>query len=126
MARERLTPLDRSFLQIETPTAHMHVACRARFAPAPGAAPVTLERVRALIGSRLHANPRFRQRLAFPPGGLSAPVWVDEPAFDPAAHVGALSGDDEPLSRARFAALADRVLSEPLDRSRPLWRIYVA
>ena len=125
-ARDRLSPLDRSFLQVETPTAHMHVAARARFEPAPGAPPVTLARVRELVLSRLHAGPRFRQRLAFPPGGISAPVWVDDPAFDVRAHVLALGAPGKPLSRARFAALADAVLSEPLDRARPLWRIHLA
>lgn len=69
MGRERLSPLDRSFLQLESPTAHMHVAARARFAPSPSAPPLTLERVRALVLSRLHTGPRFRQRLAFPPAG---------------------------------------------------------
>jgi diacylglycerol O-acyltransferase len=126
MARDRLTPLDRSFLYVESPTAHMHVAARARFIPDPELPPVTLDRVRDLVRCRLHASPRFRQRLAFPPGGISAPVWVDDPGFDLDRQVVALSGDEEPLGRARFAALADAVLSEPLDRDRPLWRIHVA
>ena len=119
MPRDRLSPLDRSFLQIESPTAHMHVGCRARFGPAPQ--PLTLPRLRALVDSRLHVNPRFRQRLAFPPGGFGAPVWVDDEHFELAAHVTAHEGD--PLSHAAFAELADRVLSEPLDRTRPLWHI---
>ena len=104
----------------------MHVAGRLRFAPATGTAPVDLQRVRALVRSRLHAGPRFRQRLAFPPAALGPPVWVDDPGFDLDWHVTALSGDDEPLSRGRFAALTNAVLSEPLDRGRPLWRIHLA
>jgi WS/DGAT/MGAT family acyltransferase len=126
MARDRLSPLDRSFLHVESPTAHMHVAARARFVPDPAAPAVTLERLRDLVRSRLHASPRFRQRLAFPPGGMSAPVWVDDPTFDLDRHVVGMSAEEEPLSRARFAALSDAVLSEPLDRAHPLWRIHVA
>src|SRR4051794_6915974 len=126
MPREKLSPLDRSFLHVETPTAHMHVAARARFVPDPDMPPVTLGRVRDLVRSRLHASPRFRQRLAFPPGPLGTPVWVDDAAFDVDAHVTALSGEEEPISRARFAVLSDAVLSEPLARDRPLWRIHLA
>jgi WS/DGAT/MGAT family acyltransferase len=126
MAPDRLSPLDHSFLRVETPSAHMHVAGRLRFAPPPGADDVTLDRVRALVRSRLHAGPRFRQRLAFPPAALGPPVWVDDPGFDLDWHVRPLSGDREALSRGRFAALTDAVLSEPLDRGRPLWRMHLA
>src|SRR5436190_358824 len=77
MPRDRLTALDRSFLQLETDCAHMHVAGRLRFLPGAAGGTITLDRVRALVGSRLHLSKRFRQRLAFTPGGLSAPVWVE-------------------------------------------------
>jgi WS/DGAT/MGAT family acyltransferase len=125
MPRERLSPLDQSFLRVETPSAHMHVAGRLRFAPAPGAKPITLGRVRDLVHSRLHAGPRFRQRLAFPPAGLGAPLWVDDPGFDLDWHVTALAPDGDVISRGAFAQLTDAVLSEPLDRGRPLWRIHL-
>ena len=80
----------------------------------------------AHVAGRLRHAPRFRQRLAFPPGGLAEPVWVDDDRFNLGHHVVALAGDDEPLSRQRFDELADLALSEPLDRSRALWRILVA
>jgi WS/DGAT/MGAT family acyltransferase len=120
----RLSALDASFLQLETPTAHMHVAWKGVFAPPTGDRPVTLAGVRALIESRLALAPRFRERLAFPPGGMSPPVWVDDEDFELANHVTPLS-DESPLHRARFDELCDLVLSEPLDRSRPLWRAYL-
>ncbi|MEA2170037.1 MAG: diacylglycerol O-acyltransferase / wax synthase, partial [Solirubrobacteraceae bacterium] len=126
---DRLSPLDRSFLQVETGCAHMHVAGRLRFIPTADAPAITLDRVRALVAARLHLSARFRQRLALPPGGLrgmGGGCWVDDDAFDLRAHVTALSGDEEPISRERFAALADEALSQPLDRRRPLWRIYLA
>ena len=84
---ERLTPLDASFLHNETARAHMHVAWKGRFAPGPGLPPITLARVRAQVASRLGGAPRFRMRLAFPPGGFAAPVWVDAEGFDLRRHV---------------------------------------
>jgi WS/DGAT/MGAT family acyltransferase len=126
---ERLTPLDASFLHNETASAHMHVAWKGRFAPDPSrnaARPITLARVRAQVASRLGGAPRFRMRLAFPPGGFAAPVWVDAEGFDLRRHVVALSADDELLARGEFDARADAALSSPLDRSHPLWEIHLA
>jgi diacylglycerol O-acyltransferase / wax synthase len=123
---ERLTPLDASFLHTETASAHMHVAWRGRFEPDPARPAITLGRVRAQVASRLDGAPRFRMRLAFPPGGFAAPVWVDAEGFDLRRHVLALAGDDEVLPRREFAERADTVLSRPLDRSHPLWEIHLA
>ena len=63
-------------------------------------------------------------RLAFPPGGFAAPVWVDAEGFDLRRHVVALSGMTR-CSRADFDARADAALSS-LDRSHPLWEIHLA
>jgi diacylglycerol O-acyltransferase / wax synthase len=122
----RLTALDASFLKLETASAHMHVAWRGRFAPGPGRPAITLARVRAQVASRLDVAPRFRQRLAFPPGGFANPVWVDDQDFDLAHHVVALSEEAEAISPVRFDALADQALSQPLQRTRPLWSLHLA
>jgi WS/DGAT/MGAT family acyltransferase len=66
-----------------------------------------------------------RWRLEPAPLGLGEPRWVEDAGFDLAAHVQALSEPGEPVSDAAFAALRDEVLSTPLDRSRPLWRIFL-
>ena len=79
----------------------MHVAWKGRFRPDPARPPITLARVQAQVASRLARAPRFRRRLAFPPGGFAHPVWVDAEDFDMRRHVVALAGDDEPLARAR-------------------------
>jgi diacylglycerol O-acyltransferase len=123
---DRLTSLDASFLHMETERAHMHVAWKGRFEPAPGRSPITLARVRALVAARLDAAPRFRQRLAFPPGGFGGPVWVDAEGFDVRRHVMALAGPDEVLTRPEFDHRADLALSRGLDRSHPLWEIHLA
>jgi diacylglycerol O-acyltransferase len=116
----RLTALDSSFLHIERDGAHMHVAACATF---EGPAPSHEELIEA-IQSRLHLVPRYRQRLAFVPFGQGRPVWVDDPHFNPAYHVRHTAlpapGDEDQLRR-----LTGRVFSQALDRSKPLWEIWL-
>jgi diacylglycerol O-acyltransferase / wax synthase len=126
MATERLSVLDASFLRVETPAAHMHVAWRGTFAPHPTRPRPTLDAVRGLVAARLELVPRFRRRLAHPALGIGEPYWVDDPDFDVARHVVELADRDERVPLARFRALADRELSRPLPRDRPLWRISLA
>jgi len=126
MSRPRLSSLDSSFFRVETQSAHMHVAWKGRFAPRADGSTVSIEALRASVGTRLRYAERFRQRVAFPPAGFGEPVWVDDERFEIAAHVVAMSGPEEILPRARFDALADECLSTPLDRSRALWRIEIA
>src|SRR3954454_4045706 len=123
---ERLTPLDASFLHTETARAHMHVAWKGRFRPAPGRPPITLARVRAQVASRLGAAPRFRRRLAFPPAGIGRAAWGDAEGFDLRRHGVALAADEEVLARADFDERADIALSRGLDRAHPLWEIHLA
>jgi diacylglycerol O-acyltransferase / wax synthase len=103
----------------------MHVAWCGRLAPAPDGRRPTAEAVRELLGSRLHKVPRFRQRLAFPPPGLGEPFWTDDPDFDLRSHVTDLTEPDENVTLGSFNALCDALLSEPLDRRRPLWQLYL-
>ncbi len=126
MARSRLTPLDASFLRVESPTAHMHVGWKGVFAPRPDGGTVTVPQLRRSIGGRLRYAERFRQRLAFPPAGLGEPVWVDDERFSLEHHVVGMGEPNEVLTRERFDALADRCLSRPLERDRALWRIELA
>ena len=122
---ERLTPLDGSFLRVETANAHMHVAWCASLKPPKGRPGPGLDALRAAVDARLERTPRFRRRLAFPPSGMGEPFWVDDEGFAIERHVTLLCDPDERPDARRFAALADRALSEPLDRTRPLWRVYL-
>jgi diacylglycerol O-acyltransferase len=118
--RDRLTGLDSSFLHLERDVAHMHVAGCTIF---EGKAPTHKELLEA-IDSRLHLVPRYRQRLGFVPLQQGRPVWVDDPHFKLAYHVRHTAlprpGGDEELRR-----LAGRVFSQALDRSRPLWELWL-
>jgi diacylglycerol O-acyltransferase / wax synthase len=121
----RLSPLDGSFLRAETRNAHMHVAWAGLFELPAESGAIELAELRAAIEARLPRVPRFRQRLAFPPPGFGEPFWVDDPEFDVRQHVTALTEPGEAVTLASFGTLTDALLSEPLDRSRPLWHIYL-
>lgn len=103
----------------------MHVGWKGIFEPRDGA-PLSVEELRRSIAGRLRHAPRFRQRLAFTPGGFAEPVWVDDERFDVAEHVVALAEPGQVLTRSRFDELCDAALSLPLDRRRALWSLHVA
>jgi WS/DGAT/MGAT family acyltransferase len=117
---DRLTGLDSSFLHLEHNATHMHVAAVAIFEAPPPAYEELLEE----IVSRLHLVPRYRQRLAFVPLDQGRPVWVDDPHFNAAFHVRHTAlpkpGGEDELKR-----LAGRVFSQSLDRSKPLWELWL-
>jgi diacylglycerol O-acyltransferase / wax synthase len=118
---DRLTALDSTFLHLEdNSTAHMHVASVMVF---EGVAPTPQELVDHVLG-RLHLVPRYRQRLAYVPFGQGRPVWTDDPYFNPRYHIRHTAlprpGDEAALER-----LAGRLFSQRLDRSKPLWEIWL-
>ncbi len=123
---ERLSPIDGSFLRVESPEAHMHVAWSATFRLPEGQPRPTLTRLRRHIAARLERVPCFRCRLAWPPPGMGEPFWVEDPDFDVGNHVLPLGTLGLELDERRFALLCDSVLSSPLDRRRPLWEIRLA
>jgi diacylglycerol O-acyltransferase / wax synthase len=123
---ERLSAIDGSFLRVETPSAHMHVAWSATLRAPQSGPRLSLARLRRHIAGRLGRVPRFRRRLAYPPPGMGEPFWVDDPDFDVARHVVPLATAGGELDDRRFELLCDSVLSAPLDRDRPLWEIRLA
>jgi WS/DGAT/MGAT family acyltransferase len=120
---DRLSPLDASFLFAEDRTRAMHVGGVMTFAPAEGAE-VDLDAFAALIGRRLALVPRYRQKVREVPGHLGLPVWVDDPDFDLGYHV-RRSALPRPGADEQLRALVGRLIARRLDRSRPLWEIYL-
>jgi len=117
---DRLTGLDSSFLHLERDSAHMHVAgCMVFMGSAP-----SYDELVAQIVSRLHLVPRYRQRLAFVPLGQGRPVWVDDPHFNVRFHV-RHTALPQPGGEDQLKQLTGRVFSQALDRSRPLWEIWL-
>jgi len=119
---DRLSPLDVSFLYFEEPTTPMHVGGVAVFKePASG---FDHDRLVDLISHRIAFVPRYRQRIRWVPGRLANPVWVDDENFDVNYHV-RRSALPRPGDDAQLAELVARVQSRRLDRSRPLWEMYL-
>jgi WS/DGAT/MGAT family acyltransferase len=120
---DRLSPLDASFLYAEDRTRAMHVGAVMTFAP-PESGAFDAEAFVALIGQRLGLVPRYRQKVREVPGHLGLPVWVDDPDFDLEFHV-RRSALPAPGTDEQLRALVGRLISRRLDRSRPLWEIYL-
>jgi diacylglycerol O-acyltransferase len=118
---DRLTALDSTFLHLEDhSTAHMHVALVMVF---EGSAPTLQELIDHVLG-RLHLVPRYRQRLAHVPLGQGRPVWADDPYFNPYYHI-RHAALPKPADDAALKGLAGRLFSQRLDRSKPLWEIWL-
>jgi WS/DGAT/MGAT family acyltransferase len=117
---QRLSPQDASFLHLEDAVSHMHIGSVAIFEGPPpdyGA-------VERMFMAHLPSVPRYRQRVHFVPLALGRPVWVDDPHFNLTYHLRRTAlpspGGNEELRR-----LVGRVMSQQLDRSRPLWEAWI-
>ncbi len=117
---ERLTSIDASFLHQEGPSSHMHIGAVLVFEGPPPKFDDYLNHVRG----RLHLVPRYRQKLATPPFETGRPLWVDDPSFNLEYHV-RHSALPSPGSEEQLLLLVGRIASQPLDRSKPLWEIWL-
>src|SRR5947209_3749946 len=121
----QLTSLDAQFLALESARQVGHVGGLAILDPstAPGGV-VDAETIKRLLAERLPLLPPFRWRLAEVPLGLDYPYWIDDPDFDLDYHVREIALA-RPGSDRQLADQVARIMSRPLDRSRPLWELYV-
>lgn len=117
---ERLKTLDTEFLHLEDGIAHMHIAGACIF---PGPAP-SFDELVGLVAAKMHLIPQYRQRVRRVPLELGRPIWADDPHFDLCYHVRHTAlpapGDD-----VTFRRLVGRLMSQPLDRERPLWETWL-
>lgn len=121
---QRLSGLDASFLHLETPSSHMHVASLGIFDPSGVEGGVSLDSVISVYEKRLHLAPPFRRRLAHVPFGLHHPLWIEDPDFDIRNHV-RHTAIPSPGSTKELSNLVSRLVALPLDRTRPLWEIWL-
>src|SRR5213080_1283573 len=117
---DRLSSVDVSFLTNESSSSHMHVGAIMIFEGPPPSYEDLLEHVE----SRLHLVPRFRQRLAYPPLQAGRPFWIDDPTFNLEYHV-RHSALPSPGSEEQLRRMAGRVFSQQLDRTKPLWELWL-
>jgi diacylglycerol O-acyltransferase len=117
---DRMSPLDASFLHVEDAVSHMHIGSVAVFdGPAP-----RYEQFEAMVAGKMPAVPRYRQKVRFVPLQLGRPLWVDDPHFNLGYHLRhtalAPPGGDRQLRN-----LVGRVMSQQLDRHKPLWEMWM-
>ncbi len=118
--KDRLTAIDASFLHQEKHASHMHVGALATF----DGPPPSREEFCAHLESRLHLVPRYRQKLAFPRLEMGRPFWVDDPSFNIDYHV-RHTALPRPGSAEQLRQLVGRIFSQRLDRSKPLWELWL-
>jgi diacylglycerol O-acyltransferase / wax synthase len=121
----QLTGLDGQFLAMESVRQYGHVTGLEILDPstAPGGE-LTAQDLCRIMAERIHLIPPFRWRLVPVPFDLDQPYWIEDPDFDLDFHIRETAvpppGDDHQL-----AALVERIIGRPLDRTRPLWELYL-
>jgi diacylglycerol O-acyltransferase len=118
---DRLTAVDASFLTNESSSSHMHVGAILIFEGPPPKYTDLVEHVR----SRLPLVPRFRQKLVVPPLEAGRPLWADDVNFNLTYHI-RHTALPEPGGEEQLKQLAGRIFSQQLDRSKPLWELWLA
>jgi diacylglycerol O-acyltransferase len=117
---DRLSSIDAGFLAQEKPNTHMHIGGLVLLDGPPPELGEFLGHVR----SRLHLVPRYRQKLAFPRFESGRPLWIDDPTFNLSYHV-RHTALPAPGDEAALLRLAARIFSQRLDRSKPLWELWL-
>lgn len=123
---DRLSMEDTQFLVYEKPTSPMHVGGLMIFERGPLGLPsggLDIDTFRKGIESVLHLVPRFRQRIKWIPVA-NHPVWVDDPHLDIKYHV-RHSSVPRPGTQGQLKEMVGRIMSQQLDRDKPLWEYWV-
>ena len=120
MALDRMSPLDAMFLHLEDGVTHMHIAS-VLLIDGP---PPSYDEFASMVTGKLSLVPRYRQVVRFVPFQLGRPVWVDDPHFNLAYHV-RHTALPSPGSEAELRRLVGRVMSQQLDRTKPLWELWM-
>jgi len=115
----RLSGTDAAFLYLERKEIPLHIACVCIFDAA-----IPFEEFVANIDSKLHLIPRYRQIAVAPPYHIGYPTWEPDPNFDIARHIFQVRVG-APGDEAALEALSGRILSQVMDRTKPLWEIYI-
>jgi WS/DGAT/MGAT family acyltransferase len=117
---DRLTAVDASFLANEGDASHMHIGATLIFEGPPPRYVDLVEHVR----SRLALVPRFRQKLVVPPLEAGRPLWADDVNFNLSYHI-RHTALPQPGGEEQLRQLVGRIFSQKLDRSKPLWEMWL-
>src|SRR6201998_1749926 len=121
---DQLRSIDASFLHLETPETPMHVGSLMLFELPEGHKGEYYEDVKALLGKRLHLSSFLNRKLAQMPFQLAEPVWIEDDDIELDYHVRTVTLR-RPGTMAELEQLVRRLDDSLLDRSRPLWEMYV-
>jgi len=121
---DHLSSVDASFLHLETPETPMHVGSLMLFELPKGYDGDYFEEVKEMIANRFHLCSIFHRKLAQMPFELTDPVWIEDDDVDLDYHVRSVTLR-KPGSMAQLEQLIARLHATLLDRSRPLWEVYV-
>lgn len=116
---QRLSSVDAAFLYLERPEIPLAIASISIFD-----GPIAFKPFLASIERRLPLIPRYRQKVVMPPYNLGLPSWEPDPDFDIRRHIIPVRLE-RPGGDAQLEALAGRILSQVMDRSKPLWDVHV-
>ena len=123
---ERLSSLDNSYLALESRSTHMHVGAVTIFSAGSFAKPdggIDVDLLKEFVASKMHMIPRYRQRLVRVPVEQH-PVWVDDEHFDIDYHIRHI-GLPRPGTDAQLKRIAGRLMSQHIDRTKPMWEMVV-
>jgi WS/DGAT/MGAT family acyltransferase len=116
--------MDAMFLYLETPSSHMHVTGVFVLDPSDVEGGLSFDKVHSMVEERLPFAPPFRRRLVEVPLHLTHPVWIEDPSFDIDYHV-RRACLPSPGGTAELEAFVGQVVGLPLDRTKPLWELYL-
>ena len=117
---EWMSPIDSAFLHIENSTTPMHIGGVSIFEGPPP----PFEDLRAMVDGKLSLVPRYRQKVRFVPLAIGSPAWIEDPHFSLDYHI-RHTAIPAPGSEAQLRQMAGRVFSQHLDRSKPLWELWI-
>jgi len=121
---KRLSGMDATFLYLETPEMHMHVIGVLLLDTSTMPGGYSFDKIRKMVDDRIHLMPSFRRRLVTVPFQLGHPVWIDDPTFDVENHLLRI-GAPPPGDQRALADVVGEIASRALDRSKPLWEMWV-
>jgi diacylglycerol O-acyltransferase / wax synthase len=121
---QRLSGLDASFLYLETAAQPLHVCSILEIDTSTIPGGYSFDALREALGLRIKAMPEFREKLADNRLNLDHPVWVEDEDFDVDRHLHRI-GLPAPGGRVELAEICGHIASLTLDRSRPLWEMWI-
>lgn len=121
---ERLSGLDASFLYLESSAQLMHVCGIIQLDPSTIPGGYSFDGMKTELARRISTIPNFRRKLKEVPFEIDHPIWVDDADFDIDRHVHRLAVPS-PGGKEELAELCGHMAGIPMDRSRPLWEMWI-